>query len=175
MSLLLLAYPCLEPADRDWIQALRARHNPEHFRLVDPHFTLVFPVTGMPQADFISHAAASLAEAKPIPFTLRSAKAVSDPPHHETHVFLVPGKGRKAIVALHQRLYQGPLADALRRDIRYLPHITIGNSTDRPVAAALARDINAGGVNILGKIDAIEAVRLEQRGVETLQRFALES
>ena len=173
MSLLLLAYPRLAKADHEWIQRLRARHNPEHFKLVGPHFTLVFPVDDMAVDRFTAHAGACLKDAPQIRFVLRRAMAVNDPPHRESHVFLVPDEGHEALVALHRRLYTGPLAGALRSDIAFTPHITVGNSTDHPAAAALAREIDAAGMNIPGTIDAVNAVRLQRRKVETLERFRL--
>ena len=42
MTLAVVAYPALEDRDRDWIEFVRARHDPQALR-IPAHFTLVFP------------------------------------------------------------------------------------------------------------------------------------
>jgi len=72
MTLLVLAYPELEPADRAWIERIRAEHDPRHIA-VAAHVTLVFPVAGMDPDTLIADVARQASGVAPIPFVLRSA------------------------------------------------------------------------------------------------------
>jgi hypothetical protein len=51
-----VAYPQLSPSDREWIEAVRAREDPQARRIA-LHFTLVFPLE-LPADDVAAHAAA---------------------------------------------------------------------------------------------------------------------
>ncbi len=44
MALLVVAYPELSKSDYDRIQAFRQMHDPLYYDVVEPHFTIVFPV-----------------------------------------------------------------------------------------------------------------------------------
>ena len=55
MSLLVLAYPVLSSTDYQWIQAIRATHDPQYYKIIAPHFTLVFPVETLAQERFVAH------------------------------------------------------------------------------------------------------------------------
>ena len=51
MSMIVVAYPRLRPTDFEWIQAYRKQNDPRYFHIIDPHFTLVFPVADVPAKD----------------------------------------------------------------------------------------------------------------------------
>lgn len=46
MALLVLAYPELSKNDYDWIQDFRRKHDELYYKIVEPHFTIVFPTFG---------------------------------------------------------------------------------------------------------------------------------
>ena len=52
MSRIVVAYPRIAAADFAWIQVYRKRNDPRYFQLIDPHFTLVFPVADVSAEDF---------------------------------------------------------------------------------------------------------------------------
>ena len=128
--MLVLAYLRLTPADWAWVQVLRARHDARYSGVVDPHFTLVFPVHGLVSDTFVAHVERQAKGIEPIWFVLRQAVIEKDTFSAYTHVFLVPDEGYAAIVALHDRLYTGVLAAEQRTDIPFIPHIGVGNAVD---------------------------------------------
>ena len=52
MSLLVLAFPVLDPKDFDWIQSLRKK-NDKLSEIIAPHFTIVFAVDDITEDEFI--------------------------------------------------------------------------------------------------------------------------
>ena len=100
MALLVLGYPTITEADRAWIQQVRERHDELYYRVVDPHFTLVFPVFGVDRAAFTVHVAERVRGRRPFRFVLRCAVVVKDSFKAYTHVFLVPDEGHAEVVKL---------------------------------------------------------------------------
>jgi hypothetical protein len=88
-------------------------------------------------------------------------------------VFLVADEGNSTILALHDRLYAGPLAGELRLDLPYVPHITVGRFSSAAAAKACADRLNAGPVTIRGRIEAIAVVRAEGGRAEVVATFPL--
>jgi len=121
--LAIVAYPCLTEADRQWIESIRARHDPQASR-ISAHFTLVFPVEVSP-IDVLRNVSVVAKSTQPIQFVIRDARAVRDALGGGSHVFLVPDKGRVEITKLHDRLYEGVLRAHLRTDFPFMPHITV--------------------------------------------------
>jgi 2'-5' RNA ligase len=153
MAFLVVAYPILAPADDAWIQAIRAQYDVERYRVIAPHFTLVFPTTEIARSMFLEHITQQAAGVGPMAFVIRCAMMVRDPLSANTQTFLVPDEGYSALVKLHDRLYTGALAAALRLDIPFIPHITIGTAADPWTCKQLADLINRQGVCIRGRIE----------------------
>lgn len=173
MALLVLAYPRVAVTDFEWIQAIRARHDERYFRLVAPHFTLVFPVSGLEWGVFIEHVRRQAAGTRPINFVARCAIVVEDDSRQFSHVFLVPDEGFSDLVRLHDRLYTGVLAPELRLDITFIPHVGVGNAEDATACKRLADELNAQGFHVAGTIDALDVVWYEQDKIETIEQIAL--
>jgi 2'-5' RNA ligase len=174
MALLVLAYPRISPTDFEWIKAIRARHDERYFKLVEPHFTLVFLVEGMEQSVFSSHVKQQAAGVKPISFVLRCAMVVEDDSKTFSHVFLVPDEGFSEVVKLHDRLYAGVLALELRLDIDFIPHVGVGNAADARACKLLVDELNAQDFEIGGLIDTLDVVLYEHNQVRTLERIDLQ-
>ena len=172
MALLVLGYPTLTPHDRQWIQRLRARHD-EHYRLVEPHFTLVFPLFGVGPQPLLEHVRHQASGCAPIAFVLDHALAVKDVLSGATHTFLVPGEGYAEIVALHAALYRGLLASKRRADVPFIPHLTVGSALDPEVCRRLADELNAQGFRTQGVMEALDVVVHENRTVTTIERVRL--
>ncbi len=159
MALLVVGYPTLEAADYRRIQAFRADHDPQ-FRIVAPHFTLVFPVENVSEETLIAHVRRIAKPHPKIGFALRSAKLMPQMPGEESApIFLVPDEGHGTLVQLHAQLYSGPLAEHLRHDIPFVPHITIGRNTDRATAQRLVAELNREELNMPGAIARLTVVR----------------
>jgi len=174
MPLLVLAYPRISHTDFEWIREIRARHDERYFKLVDPHFTLVFPVTGIEQSVFSSHVKQQLAGVEPISFVLRRAIVIEDDSKKFSHVFLVPDEGFSEVVKLHDRLYDGVLAPELRLDIDFIPHIGVGNAAEVRTCKLLADELNAQKFRLEGLIDRLDVVLYEHNQVRTVERIDLQ-
>jgi 2'-5' RNA ligase len=168
----LVAYPLLEEADRQWIESIRGRHDPQASRIA-AHFTLVFPVEVALEA-VVEHTSARLMDARVIPFVLRRAEALPDRLAGGCHVFLVPEEGRDEIVALHDRLYEGVLLPYLRDDMPFVPHITVGGCSDLGECERLAEALNRGDRAVRGTVMSIDLIEVGNENVKTLIRVPLE-
>ena len=156
--LAIIAYPAFSETDRATIQSVRARHDPQ-FAMLDPHFTLVFPLEA-PPADVVNEARGAASDAAGFPVTLRSVRAVRDVFGAGGHVFLVPGQGAKEIAALNARLYGGVLSWAHRADIPYVPHITVASHTDFSDCETLAASLAADQRDMNGTVEALTVIEI---------------
>ena len=171
--LVVLAYPTLSPEDLAWIQSFRAQHDELYFKLVDPHFTFVFPQSSVGEADLLAHVRDKARAVPVITLTIRCAVVVDDATSPYWHVFLVPDEGFSDIVKLHDRLYEGILAHELRLDIPFIPHIGISTSRDSNVCKALADEVNAAALSIAGSIERLDIAALEPDRVKTIESIEL--
>ncbi|HYF64951.1 MAG TPA: 2'-5' RNA ligase family protein [Herpetosiphonaceae bacterium] len=171
-TLCVVAYPELAPADRDWIEGLRRRHDP-NYRLVDAHLTLVFPFAGLEPEALAGHVGAVAAAGAPFAIALRCALIVRDALSELTHLFLVPDAGFSRVVLLHDALYRGVLASRLRLDVPYIPHITVGAFADPQAAREAADEINRAGPDIAGTVARLSVVAVESPRVRPLREIAL--
>jgi 2'-5' RNA ligase len=172
MSLLVLGYPTLNPVDYRRIQAIRAEHDPQ-FGMVQPHFTLVFPLDGMREEALTLHVRRAAEHLPPIDLRLTCALAWPEQDRPLTYVFLAPDAGFGRLVTLYDRLYSGPLAMYLRLDLSFVPHITVAACADGAAAFGLARDLNEEGIAMPGKLDRLTVVRLADGAVKQRAEIAL--
>lgn len=171
-TLCVIAYPDLAPADRDWIERLRQRHDP-NYRLVDAHLTLVFPFAGLDPAALAQHVGAVAAACQPFDISLRCALIVRDAFSAQTHLFLVPDAGFSRVALLHDALYRGALASHLRLDVPYIPHITVGAFADPQAAKEAADELNRAGLDIGGRVARLSVVAVESPRVALLRQLDL--
>ncbi len=167
-----MAEPDLPEDQRRWIDAIRAENDPRH-SIVPAHVTLVFPALFDNAARFADHIEGIARRHAPIMFHLRTALAVKDPLGPFTHVYLVPEEGFSAIVRLHDAFYTGPLADFLRLDVPYIPHVTVAAFADPAGAKGLVDRLNGESLDITGRLDGVSVLRCTADKVETLSRCAL--
>jgi len=171
-KLALVAFPLLEEPDRQWIESIRGRHDPQASRIA-AHFTLVFPVE-LAAEPVAEHTSALLMDGRPIAFVLRRAEALPDRIGRGCHVFLVPEEGRDEITALHDRLYGDVLRPYLRDDMPFLPHITVGGCRDLGECERLAEALNRGDLAVRGTVSSIDLIEVGKEDVKTLIRLSLE-
>ena len=105
--LLVVSYPIIDLDRLAWIQDIRSQYDELNFQVIEPHFTIVFPVEGIDRETFIYHVKRSLETMPSFKFTIRCATICNDAFSDYTHVFLVPDEGYSRIVKLHDRLYMG--------------------------------------------------------------------
>lgn len=172
MALLILAYPDLTEHDLRWIEEIRAEHDPLH-AVVRAHVTLVFHVRSIAAEYLTEHAQLIARSVQPFEVVVRGASVVKDVLSDQTHVFLVPDEGNTALIKLHDLLHTGLLASQLRLDVPYIPHITVGASTDPLACKALADRLNSQDFRLPGTVSALDIVRYEAGHVTTLARLPL--
>ena len=165
-----VSYPALDGAALDWIESIRAQHDPQAAR-IPPHFTLVFPVDA--PADIRGEITRVSARHGPITFVIRSAIAMPDVVHGGAHVFLVPDEGRDQIARLHDELYAGVLRPHLREDLAFVPHITIAAHGDVRWCKAYAERLNGTLLPVRGVIESVTLVDVTTTKIDTLARYVL--
>ena len=167
-----VAFPLFEADDRQWIESIRAKHDPEAKR-IPAHFTLVFPAV-LPLRATEAHVGRVAHLTQPFTFVLRRAAVV--PEVRGTgggHVFLIPEDGRDALGGMHERLYQDVIQPQWRRSASYTPHITVAAGTSTDPLDTLAADLNAKGLAIRGSISEIVLVDVTNGGIWPVTHFPL--
>jgi 2'-5' RNA ligase len=166
-----IAYLSLAAADREWIEAVRAEHDPQAARLA-AHVTLVFPAA-VAAAPLIARVRSVTATCRPFPVALAQVMRVCDAVSGMWHVFLVPALGQAELVALHERLYDVELRRHLRADVPFVAHVTVGASADEAVCARLAARLEREGRVVGGSVDGLEVVEVGSSEVHSVAAVAL--
>lgn len=172
MTLLVIAYPDLPPADRAWIETIRTAHDPRH-GVVAAHFTLVFPTDALAPDALVAAVQRQATGFGPFAFMLRAALPFRDVTGSGGDVFLVPDEGMSAFVRLHDQLYAGVLAPALRLDIPFVPHLTVGRCAALAACKRLADTLNARPFALPGTVNALDIIERQADTIRTLARVSL--
>lgn len=172
MGFFALCYPEFAEEDRERIKAIRARYDPD-CDLIGPHVTLVFDTGGVSREGFVSHVRSTISDQSEISFVLRRATVVKSSCGDDRSIFLVPDEGYNDIVRLHDRLYTGVLADHLRPDIPYIPHITVGVVDNPESGRKIVDEINRKEPAIPGRIRSIDIAYYDGGRVNTIEKIDL--
>lgn len=173
MQLLVVGYPAVGDRDARWIYSLQDDGRLEHSTL-PPHFTFVFPVSTIEENELRRHVRAQAQGYGTISFALRSSLIAKDDSIERYYVLLVPDEGFGRIVKLHDRLYSGLLAPALRLDIAFIPHITIGYAEDAQPCKAIVDSLNSKAFEIQGEIPRLDIVMKEADAFHSLEQIELD-
>jgi len=173
MPYLVLAYPNIDGSSYNWIQSLRQEYDDRYYNVVEPHFTIVFPVFDIDEISLIDHIEKICGSVSSIQFTARSTVIVKDPLSEYTDVFLVPDEGNSQIIKLHDKIYTGILSESLRLDIPFIPHIGIAASTDMAEAKKISDKLNQEDICIAGKIEVLDLVSYNHPEIKTVKKFYL--
>lgn len=118
----IVIFPEFAPEQRAAIDRVRAAYDPLASAIA-PHITLVFPFEATLSADdLLRHIRTSVAGIRPFEVALRGVTGQED-----EWLFLNVKRGNDQIIALHDRLYTGPLAPYLSPRYTYTPHLTVGH------------------------------------------------
>ena len=166
-----VAFPLFGEEDRQWIESIRAKHDPEAKR-IPAHFTLVFPAV-LPLRATETHVARVAQATQPFKFVLRRAAVVPDGRSTGGHVFLIPEDGRDALGALHDRLCHDLPQPQWSRGPSFTPHVTVAAATSMDALDALAADLNAKGLGVRGSISEIVLVDVTNGGIWPVTHFPL--
>jgi 2'-5' RNA ligase len=103
------------------INQFRKKYDPQ-FELIQPHITLMFPVPeSVGEKELIHHFASVLKGWASFPLHLHGCQISLD-----NYVFLLIEEGHANIIHLHDEVYTGILADYWRKEIPFVPHLTLG-------------------------------------------------
>jgi len=172
-KLAVVSYPVLSAGDRDWIEAIRAKHDPQA-SWIAAHVTLVFPTSDCPSG--VADEVASVAKAfSAVPFVIRWVRPVRDITGSGGHVFLVPDEGFDGIAALHTALYSGGFAPTRLPDVLFIPHITVGAAPDFAASEAIARNLSPLERQIRGRLETLDLIEVNAGRVQSLHRWRLEA
>ncbi len=158
MKYYVITYPELSSGSFEWIQKYRESHDSQ-YKLVDPHFTLVFGIEDIDEHALVKEIEKYASDTDTFTFKINSATINVD--KDRATEFLVPDEGNSALIKLHDKLYSGILADHLRLDMNYVPHITIGDRSDIPTSKAHITKLNSSPINIEGEITSIDIIKVE--------------
>jgi 2'-5' RNA ligase len=108
-----------------WIDDVRRRHDPIA-AAVPPHFTLVYPFEAhLTPSALRAHMVQALAGFSPFDVALAGVSGADG-----EYLRYDIKQGNDTLIALHDRLYAGPLAGHLDITLSYQPHMTIGRIAD---------------------------------------------
>jgi len=172
MGFMAVAYPEIEKKDFDWIQSIRNAHDP-NYAVIAPHFSLVFPVTNIDSRDFCQHCNKICGAIPKIDFVIGRAIVHRDCDADDRYVFFTPDEGNSEIILLHDRLYTGILEKELRSDIKYIPHITVARTVDESLCKQLTDATNRTGINITGRITAVDIISIKEDCVFSIAKIPL--
>ncbi|RNB69628.1 2'-5' RNA ligase family protein [Brevibacillus panacihumi] len=103
------------------IQSIRKKYDPL-YTFIPPHITLVFPFESeITNTDLYRHVKQAITGFQP--FTIRLEEITASNGHY---LFLNVKQGNDQIIALHDKLYTGPMAIYRSYMHTYLPHLTVG-------------------------------------------------
>jgi 2'-5' RNA ligase superfamily len=173
MSLLLLAYPTLSPGDFERIQKFRNHNDGLYYQVVEPHFTLMFPLSGWEIEAYKEEVEKQMRGFKPFDFCLRCATLNKNAFNEYFHVFLVPDEGYSHILKLHYQLCADRFFPHRALEVDYIPHIGIGNSKDPLKCLEMVESWNRVEFAIPGRISTLDIVNYENDTVHTIQRLPL--
>ncbi len=159
MAYLVLSYPVIKDADFELIQHYRKDNDELFYSVVDPHFTIVFPVFDFPEELFINEVTERTKGIKKVDFNLRCATINKDAFKDYYHTFLVPDEGYSKIIKLHDKLYSGKFKNDLRLDLDFIPHIGIGNSKDKFRCKQMVDEWNGKEFSIEGVISSLSIIK----------------
>ncbi len=170
--LFIIAPLVISAGDRAWIEAIRRDHDPQA-GVVEAHVTLVFGVRALGSEEMVAHVGAVARAMPPIAFHLDRAVAVRDETGARSHVFLALSDGAADVCTLHQALYAGPLAWALREDIPFFPHVTVASFADHDAAVRLADGLMERELSIFGALDRLDVVAFDGQTLQRVQSLPL--
>jgi len=174
MAYLVIAYPDLTKNDFDKIQRYREQNDKLFFKIVDPHFTIVFPIFDMTENEFINEVRLQATNIEKFSFKIRCSTINKDSFSDHYHAFLVPDEGFSNIVKLHDKIYCDKLKDNLRLDIDFIPHIGIGNSLDKNFCKSMVDEWNRNDFLIAGSVSKLTIVKYENdKGITEMKNINL--
>lgn len=173
MALAVVNYPTLSNEDYEWIQSVRKRHDRLYYNVVDPHISLVFPIEDIDQSTLVEHVRECTRSKSPFEVVFRCA-ILGDPDFEgHAHAFVVPDEGFSDGVRLHNRLYTGPLAEFLRLDLPFLPHLGVANTPEPTDCKAIVDQLNDQRFEIRGQVETLDVIEYDGETVHSIREISV--
>ena len=173
MAFAAVSYPTLSEPDLQWIQEIRKKHDRLFYKIVDPHFTFVFPTESIDRDSFSKHIIRVSASFNSFPFTCWCV-TIGDPDFLDhAHVFMIPDEGFSEIVKLHDALYTDLLKSELRLDLPFVPHIGIASYPGLEKCKEIVDELNQQDFEIRGSIDTLDIIEFDGKTVKTIEQIHL--
>ncbi len=173
MAYLVLAYPKIEQSDFDLIQEYRKKNDGLFYSVVEPHFTIIFPVFDQMESEFLTEIEGLSKNYSAFDFVLRCATINKDAFSDYYHTFLVPDEGYSKIIKIHDGLYSGKLKENHSLDLDFVPHIGIGNSLNKFECKKMVDEWNKNDFAIKGTVYSLTVVEFENGKVRKMAEFQL--
>jgi 2'-5' RNA ligase len=170
-QLAVVAYPVLSADDRRWIEDIRTRYDPMASRIA-AHFTLVFP-TDVAGDAMLAHVENAVQSVCAFPVVLRRAATVPDAIGSGHHVFLLADTGYAELLALHESLHDGTLARHKRRDIPFVPHVTVAVCPQPGQCERIAHQLNEERRIVAASIQSVDVIEVAKSLVRTVAEIRL--
>ncbi|RWS44881.1 2'-5' RNA ligase family protein [Bacillus mycoides] len=148
----------------DEIESIREIHDPL-FGLIPPHITSVFPFESNISNDELKSHISNISKG----IGTIEIKFASGVTSIGDYLFLEMEQGKEQIEELHDKLHTGPLLPLLRKDIPYIPHVTVGRKESSQLATELAKDIPSFHEKLNGIIDRISVERIGENGESIIE------
>jgi len=145
------------PKKNKKVETIRKKYDPSSKKLIS-HITLTFPFENVNQKKLQEHIKKSLEGIKPFEVELRGIRC--SPKGYYMH--LLVKKGKKEILKIHKRLYSDLITKWIRKDIPYIPHITLGVFKTKKEINKAIKELKNKKLEIKTKIDKIYLINLNK-------------
>lgn len=173
MAFAVVNYPTLSKSDFQWIQTIRKKHDKLFYKIVEPHFTIVFPTENIDVDTLSNHINKVSEKVDSFEFIARCV-TVGDPDFMgHAHIFMIPDEGFSKLVKLHDVFYTGPLAPELRLDLPFVPHIGIASDPSAVECKKLVDRLNKQGFEVDGKVEKLDIIEFDGESTKTIEQIEL--
>jgi 2'-5' RNA ligase len=155
----IVIFPTIEAGQLAAVADLRRRYDPLA-DLVQPHITLVFPFDSeITDAELREHAHTCVRNVAPFRAVLSQVTG-----HEGEYLLLNVKNGNDDVVALHDLLYTGPLAQYLSTEHTFVPHMTVGRIADRQDWLEALKLAGAVSINLEFVVSEVSVYEIEPIG-----------
>ncbi|XXM74466.1 2'-5' RNA ligase family protein [Lysinibacillus sphaericus] len=146
------------------IENVREKYDPLH-SFIPPHITLVHPfISSLSKEELIDHMRDCLACTHP--FNIKCQNVTGAEGHY---LFLNVKKGNDDIIDLRDRLYSGILKRHYKRELSYMPHVTVGKLDDGDTFKKALDDTDAFNAEFTSTIHKISVEQIGEDGTSMIE------
>lgn len=151
------------------IEKIRMKYDPQATK-IQPHITLAFPFENINQVELYAHVRDSIKKIKKFKLVLKGVKASPK----KYYLYLLVKKGKKEILGINKNLYSKLLTKWLRKDIPYIPHLTLGVFKSKQEIDNAIEKLEKEGLEFNFEISSIQLITLNQDiSIKSVKNFSL--